>query len=440
MKIKRRLNPRALTGMLVALLILTLMLNVAQAGRVQALTLQVASSYQKALFETSSLIESIELNLEKLLVTGSSAREQDLLGDVARQSDSAQDNLSLLPASSPSISSSIKFVNQTGDFAQTLSDKLAAGGAVSDDDRELLIVLHKNCNQLKEMLNGMTEKILHGQNPFDGAQTANLPALETQGDVEPTVEYPALLYDGPFSDGRDTAQLRAIGSTEFTAEESLSRVVDFLGKERVLSAEVTGEGETPVLCHEITVRVNEGELNLAVSRQGGEILYMIFSGKTGQAKFSQAELVDLASSFLKSRGYPNVSVSYWSYFDGLLTVNFAVVQDGVILYPDLIKLQMDASTGNVVGLEALNYLTNHVYRVNLVPTLSESEAESLLGPLLEVERARLCVVPTDAGEALAWEFDCFADNNRYLIYIDAHTGLEREIYRVVEDEFGRLVI
>ena len=440
MKNKYRFCSRTLSSILIAVLAIALILNISQANRVQALTLQVNSVYQKALFETAALIGDIELNLEKLLITGSSAKEQELLGDIARQSDSAQDNLSMLPASLPFVPDSIKFINQTGDFARTLGDRLAAGSAVGDDDRELIILLHQNCKQLKDALNGMTEDILMGENPFEDAGSAPVTAAETESQTEPSVNYPSLLYDGPFSDGRETGRLLAAGSSEVTAEEALTRAADFIGKERVISSSVTGEGTTPVPCHEITVETEEGALNLAVTRQGGEIVYMLYSGQAVKENFSQAELIDLASSFLKSRGYPNTAVSYWSYYDGILTVNFAAIQDGVILYPDLIKVQMSSSTGNIVGLEALNYLANHTYRKNLVPTLTQEEAETLLGPLLTVERARLCLIPTDAGEALTWEFSCAHESNRYLIYIDAHTGLEREIYRVVEDQYGQLAI
>lgn len=440
MKNRNNSRSQSIVSTLIVVLTIALLVITAQAGRVQALTLQVNSTYQKSFYETISYIEDIEMNLEKLLITGSSAKEQELLSTIARQSDSAQDNLSMLSSSAPAVSSSIKFVNQTGDFTRTLSERLAAGGAVSDKDRELLTLLRQNCSQLKEALISMTEGNLPVQNLSGSSESAITFTATGSSETEPSIKYPSLLYDGPFSDGRENGILRAAGSTEFTADEALTCAVEFVGKDRVLSSEVTGEGVTPVPCHEITLLTGEGELNLAVTRQGGEIIYMVFSGQTGPAKFPQVELIDLASSFLKSRGYPNVAVSYWSFLNGILTVNFAAVQDGVILYPDLIKVQMNASTGHVIGLEALSYLSNHIYRPDLTPLLSAEEAGSLLGQLLTTDRSRLCVIPTDSGEALAWEFDCSYGNSRYLVYIDAKTGREHEIYRVIEDEYGQLVI
>ncbi len=437
---KERFRPRAMIAMLSALLVLMLLFVAFQSQQVHALELQVNSTYQKAFFETVTLMDGITSNLEKLMVSGSGAKEQELLGSISRQADAAQDNLSILPASLPAIAGSLKFVNQLGDYAATLSDRLAAGGAVSDQDSELLMTLHTTSVELTEVLLEMSDAIQRGENPFENASEVHEAAVPLSMRSEPAIEYPSLLYDGPFSDGRRVDQLRALDDTIYTAEQALEIARRFIGEERVLSARVTGTASIPAACYEITVHVQEGELSMAVTRQGGQVVYMLCDSDAEEGRFSQAELIDLAAIFLKNRGYPSVTVSYWSYDDHLLTVNFAAMQDGVILYPDLIKVQMDASTGMVVGLEAFNYLANHVHRTELSPTLTEEEAQSLLGPLLSVTRSRLCVIPTDSGEALCYEFSGTAGTNQYLVYIDAHSGREREIYRVIEDEDGQLAI
>ncbi|MBQ8953818.1 MAG: germination protein YpeB, partial [Clostridia bacterium] len=179
---------------------------------------------------------------------------------------------------------------------------------------------------------------------------------------------------------------------------------------------------------------------LAVSREGGQVIYMMVEGTAGEAAFSQASLIDMAAAFLKNRGYPPMAVSYWVAFDNYLTVNFAATQEGVLLYPDLVKVQMSMATGLPVGFEAVNYLTNHVARSLPAPALSEAAAREKLNPAVEAEKGRLCVIPLGEGEALCWEFSVLSDEVQYLVYIDAMTGEERNIYRVVTDESGQLVI
>ena len=234
--------------------------------------------------------------------------------------------------------------------------------------------------------------------------------------------------------------LKALDSAQYTAEQALELAKRFIGEERIISIHVTGEGTTPVPCWEIAAHVEDSELDLAITKQGGQVVYMLCDDEPDDTRFSQAELIDLASSFLRTRGYPQTSVSYWSFDDNLLTVNFAAMQDHVVLYPDLIKVQMSAESGLIVGFEALNYLANHVERTDLIPTITKEEAQSLLGPLLTVQHSRLCVIPVNEGEALAYEFSGVASGNQYLVYIDAHTGRERKIYRVIQDRDGQLTI
>ena len=234
--------------------------------------------------------------------------------------------------------------------------------------------------------------------------------------------------------------MRALDGRQYTPEEAIELTKSFIGEDRILSVRLTGEGTTPVPCYELSAHVQEGKLDLAVTKQGGQVVYMICDEDPDDTRFSKSELIDLAANFLRRNGYPQVSVSYWSLDDNLLTVNFAAMQEGVVLYPDLIKVQMSAESGLAVGFEALNYLANHTHRTALAPTLSEEEARSLLGPLLTVNTGRLCIIPTDAGEALCYEFSAETADSRYLIYIDAATGQEREIYRVIEDDDGQLVI
>ena len=71
---------------------------------------------------------------------------------------------------------------------------------------------------------------------------------------------------------------------------------------------------------------------------------------------------------------------------------------------------------------------------------SKAEAEERLNRHLTSLRTRLCVIPLDSGEALCYECLCALGEDRYLIYVDALSGEERRIYKIVEDENGALAI
>ena len=67
-----------------------------------------------------------------------------------------------------------------------------------------------------------------------------------------------------------------------------------------------------------------------------------------------------------------LAVAKKGIYDGLAVINFVALQDGVLLYPDLVKVQVRMDTGEIVGMEANNYLMNHTVRTALSPSASVS--------------------------------------------------------------------
>ena len=197
-----------------------------QAGDVRSLNARLSAVYQKAFYETCELMEGMSTNLRKLLVTGSAQQEQVLLSEIARQAQGAQDDLSQLPLGEEAVSATIKFVNQAGDFATSLAGKLAGGAAISDADYENIATLSESAGQLSARLGQLLSRYESGEDIFAGdmGETGEESLYPL---TDPAVSYPALLYDGPFSD--------AAGQTEYRALEGLP-AVDAAGAERALRA------------------------------------------------------------------------------------------------------------------------------------------------------------------------------------------------------------
>ncbi len=420
------------------LLALSIAFAATQVCRVKALENQVGAEYQRAFYETVELVEGMESDLEKLMVTASGAQEQKLLGEITRQAQSMQVNLSSLPADLPVVSGSIKFANQVGDFCRTLDNRLSAGGAIGEADGETLSALLSACAELKAQLNEMAAGLNTGAQVL--TRRVDAVSLNDTQPAESLVTFPTLLYDGPFSDGRDTDGLIALDDTPCDSAEALEKAKSFIGEDRVSRAFLTGEGETPVPVWEITCFTDDGILVLAVTKQGGAVVYMLCESGVERAQYTAAGAIDLAQIFLKQQGFGLMEVSYWLADEGRVIVNFAARQDGVILYPDLIKVQMSLATGRVIGFEALNYLSSHRTREDLTPELTEAQARERLSPHLTCDKARLCVIPLETGEALCYECHTRLGEAEFLIYIDARTGDERQIYKVISDEGGTLVV
>ena len=144
--------------------------------------------------------------------------------------------------------------------------------------------------------------------------------------------------------------------------------------------------------------------------------------------------------FLQQKGYGRMQMSYSSSYGGVLTINYAAMQDDMILYPDLVKVQLSMKDGRVIGFDARAYLKNHVRREIPQPAISREEAISAAGPKLAVNAARMCIIPQDGKEYYCYEISGTDGQDDFLAYIDAETGVERELMQLVPRENGTLVM
>ncbi len=410
----------------------------AQARQLAEANARLDAVAQKAFYETCELTEGLAVNFRKLLVAGEAGQRQALLNEAALQAQGAMSNLALLPLQQDTVSATLKFINQAGDFSQALSEKLASGGSVTPEDRATLESLSEAAASFSVGLARLLDRYERGEAVFteDIADDATLYPL-----TNPAGEYPVLLYDGPFSDGRTDGDYRTLeGLPEVTESQARAALAAFIGSQQPLAIVLTGEGNAPVACYEYEVRYGDYRMSAGVTKRGGQTLYLLCESDVEEVSLSPAEAVDAAEAFLISRGYGPAEMSYYSQFGGILTVNFAPVLNGVVLYPDLVKVQVSLRDGTVIGLEPAGYLMNHVDRTLALPALSASDAAQRLGTALTPVDARLCVIPQNGAEFLCYEVTATDGTSTFLAYIDAMTGVERELMEVVSDGEGAFVM
>ena len=133
--------------------------------------------------------------------------------------------------------------------------------------------------------------------------------------------------------------------------------------------------------------------------------------------------------------------SYYSVSDNICTINFAYTANEIIYYSDLVKVGVSLQTGEIVSFCATGYIMNHKTRPEKAVTLSADEAKEYVNKNLEITGSQLAFIPT-AGkfEVLTYEFRCKSDNNDILVYINADTGAEEQLYIVLKSDNGVLVI
>ena len=174
---------------------------------------------------------------------------------------------------------------------------------------------------------------------------------------------------------------------------------------------------------------------------GGYAVSFIKDRVVESAELGYEEASQAARAFMEQRGLADMQESYYVINDNICTINYAYAKDGVLYYPDLIKISVALDNGEVVEYNASGYLMNHTERKPLAPAFSLEQAQKQVSPLLKVEKGGLALIPTPGlNEVLTYEFHCTGENgDRVLVYINASTGYEEQILIIVESDEGILV-
>lgn len=390
------------------------------------------SFYQRALYEACEEMAQMQIVLKKLTVTQSKAMETEYLSKVSLYANSVQNSLSTLPIGVHEVSDSMKFVNQTGDFALSALKKISKGGMLTEDDRKILISLTETSTQMCVALGELTENFTEDRYAFDEDEKASVGGFQNL--VHPKEEYPTLLYDGPFSDGLLDKRMKGLGENTVTKEDAQRAVADFLEIDvsGIRFTQETG-GNEKTYVFEIPDRNQEA----AVTQRGGKVLYILSEKTGGEERIPEEKCAQIAREFLLKKGFGETEISYFRKYDGVITINLAPVEKGIVLYPDLIKVEVDMETGEIAGFEATNYYMNHVNRnfpENLTMNTPETEFENMT-----VVSVRPALIPLATNEKLTYEIHVKDEKNEYLIYRDAETNDEIMLYEVVHTPDGTIV-
>lgn len=427
-------------------LVIAVFLTLDYGLRAQRSEQALEDTYAQHVLETQEHLQAISLKLGKASIAGEIGTQVELLSGISRQADSVVSGLAALPLSHVAMSDTLKFCNQLSDYTMELALQIASGATLSDSDAQQLKTLENQCTLLlgqfvtaRDTMLRESLRLSAGPSVFYSEVQLSVRPLEQVADADNGMDYPSMIYDGAFSDARHEGTPKALGDTTVDQEQALEIARSFIGEERVAEAASAPESGGQIPCYGVTLTLTDGVvLNADVTRQGGKLLWIMPEHASFDASMTLEECTEAALRFLNEHDYGEMEANYYQVYDGLAVINFVSVQDGVLLYPDLVKVQIRMDTGELVGLEANNYLMNHTYRSELLPALSEEEALAGVSGKLSADSVRLCVIPYRETERLCYEVNGSYDGNEYNVYIDAVTGEEAEILMVVDGTDGKL--
>ncbi|SDN58825.1 germination protein YpeB [Acetanaerobacterium elongatum] len=412
---------------------------------------QLEYTYQRALVDLGGNVTEISATLNKSVYAGTPAQLTQLSSKLLRDCDAAKANLSQLPTSAFHLDGTNKFISQAGEYASSLTRKISTSQDVTDTEKQNLLKLLNYAKELEKTINAMKDDIDRGNMDIgkvfqaakeEGDVTAKEPSV-TSGfqTVEENMQgYPTLIYDGPYSDHileKEPVLLK--DAKTVTREDARKRAAWALyASPADLKDDTDENGRMPAYCFIY------GSSNISMTKQGNVISYMVNSRAVSEGKLSIKQAGIKAGEYLRRLGIENMVQSYYDTANNICTFNYAYDQNGVVCYPDLIKVGVALDNGEIVSFESRGFITNHKEKRDLPkPKITEEQAKAVISKRLKAGKVRLAVIPSiGLNEVFAYEIRCkgLDDNQNVLVYVNAVTGAEEQILILVETETGVLTI
>ena len=437
---KRMGSGARLAAVFGVLLCLSIGVNAAQSMRLREMNMRIGMERQRELTDVVRAMADIEINLQKLLIASGASQSAQLLGETALLAQHVESGISRLPMSMETAADAMKFAGQMGDYTMTLARQVSGGSMLSSTDETQIEGLLDACKGLNAHLSELNATVYEEVNAGWPQEGSGMDPWPDAGMLDGSgVAYPSLIYDGPFSDGRtDDAPLGLTGE-RITREQARQAAARYAGTTADCVTDAADSGGR-FEAFGFAAQTQDGPVSVQVTGQGGHLLWMMPEAAEFEKKIGREDCLKAAQAYLARMGYGEMACCFVQEYDGMVVTNFAAIQDGVLLYPDQVKLQISMATGGVVGAECSQYLANHRTRDGLQPAAAKEQAQLTLSERLEVLQANLCVIPTDAGETLCWEFRGTFSGETYYVYVDANTSEAVEILRIARTENGDVAI
>lgn len=413
-------------------------------------TIQYA--YQRSLSQLSDYFSSIKTTLEKSEYANTPPQQYGLASKLMVEAEGAKDALSELPVSQNDSEGIQKYLTQVSDFASFSIGILSRNEKLNNDNIKALKKLAEYADSVAPEIEELSVRFGDGSEGIGEIENLNS-NIQKNEEKEKTAfdnsfvsisesfaDYPSLIYDGPFSDSVQQKEPKLTKNTQgYSIEQAQKILAEFINRDyKEIEYKETRKGTLPVY-------VFEGDnFYGTVTVKGGYVCEMYFTNynSSNNKDYDYQSTLNNAQNFLLQHKIDNMEDSYYITNNSVCTINFAYNDNGITCYGDLIKVGVSTNDGKIISYNAEGYIMNHTNRELENNTLTMKDAKKSISPALNIVNNKKTLIPMSNGkEILCYEFTCTGNNDEnVLVYINAKTGLEEQIYILLQSDGGTLVM
>jgi len=403
------------------------------------------SVYASSYYSMVDSVNNLQVNADKFETLTSSNAQRMVLKDMEQDCAYIIAGLSVLPIDAENSNSSIKFFNQVSGMCEAYITQIDKGESLTQEQLLLVDKAEYALSIIKSKLNNHNDMIRQGDYEFISTSVFDDEGV-TQfsnsigGLTANEVEYPTMIFDGPFSAALETKLIKGLTKTEITQEQALEYLKNVVYANQNVKIEYLRETQGDFVTYDYQIEKDGVDYTAQITKRQGVLLTLSGYAETEDPNISSKKAQEIAQNFAKQVGFGDMVTTWLEVKENIAYINLAPMQGDVVLYPDLVKVKVDMFGQNVIGFEARNYAFNHTER-DFKITVTESQAERKLGFDYVVLNTRKAIIALENDiEVPVYEFACDRIGGLYYYYIDANTGDIVKILKVVDSNGTPLLI
>lgn len=413
----------------------------------------------RALIDFSSHLDQLETDMAKGNVASNPTQKILYLSQISSKSDAALKDFAQIPAEQVGLSYIGQFLVQAGEFSRTLTQRIAAGGQLSAQEDKTLNDWHEQLMPINQKVQDLIVRMdienlvwtdpaptLRQRLGFGGTKIAEaaadgseIPAKSVRSGLDQLdaslQKLPPFTYTGEFA---TRVVPKPLGLPTGTVTQDQTQVIaqEFLGKVGYNNSTPVFSANSQGLLGGYTWNYKEAYLD--VSQQGGVVTFYRDQRSIEPRKLSQEDATAKAKAVMISLGWQLVLTSSED-FGSYVQYDFVAEKEGVRIYPDKVRLMIALDNGQLVGFDSVPYYSFHQTR-NFPPKITMEQAVKKLRPNFQVTEKRLAVIAKSGNqEVYCYEFRGKYQGEEYLLYLDAATGAEEKIQRILKTPRGEFI-
>lgn len=407
------------------------------------------SQYQKNFYELVSSMDNINSQLAQTLVSSSPKQIMFSLSNLWRDCFAAKNNMGSIPLAMVKLDKTELLLTDIAEYSYYLLEKNnLEQKKLTEKEWQKIQDLYERSKVIKDELEEVQASVLNKDLSFvdletkalvQGRKLKNNTIVEGFNMVENKMK---AFPDLDFAEGvlKIEPEPRPLKGQKIDQQEALLIAKQFMNRhdgpvERQDIAFV-GQGTIPTYGVRTYKKNSKIPSYVEVTQKGGQVIQMYIDSPVKSSTIEIEKALEMAEKFLQEHKFLDMELIDADSNNNIIIFTFIPSQEGVVLYPDMVKVQVALDSGKVISFDQTSYLSYHHRRNIPAAKISPEEATSDMNPNFNIQKVRLALIPSEyeQAELLTYEVRGKIKNETFIIFVNALTGEDERVVRITKPQ------